>query len=181
MIVDLLRVTGEWTHRWYSSVDPKQMGETIHWISPTDPQPYSLLGAREYLERWIHHLQIRRAVGQPGLTDERFVAPAVALTLRGFPRGWARVQSPHDTTVTFTIADADVSWTLQRRGDAWVLNDGAPPQPSVLLTLDLDGAAHLFSRGLPGSDIPRRMRLEGDTDLGQMFVAGLAAFFGREE
>lgn len=70
LIIELLRITGDWTYRWYSSVDPNEAGETIHWISPTDLQPYWLLGAREYLERWIHHLQIRRAVGQPGLTEE---------------------------------------------------------------------------------------------------------------
>lgn len=180
LIVDLLRLTGDWTHRWYSSVDPNELGETIHWISLTEPQPYWLLAAREYLERWIHHLQIRRAVGQPGLSEERFVTPALAITCRGFPRGWAGVPAEDDTTVTFTITDTNPSWTLQRKGDEWVLHDGAPPQSSALLAFDLDTAAHLFSRGLPQSDIQSRIRVEGDTDLGQTFVGGLAAFFGQE-
>ncbi len=85
LVVDLLRITGDWTHHWYTSIDPNELGETIHWISLTEPQPYWLLAAREYLERWIHHLQISRAVGRPGLTDERFVTPALATTFRGFP------------------------------------------------------------------------------------------------
>lgn len=180
LIIDLLRVTGDWTYHWYSSVDPNQLGETIHWISPTDPQPYWLLGAREYLERWIHHLQIRRAVGQPGLTEERFVTPALAITFRGFPRGWAGVPAEEDTTVAFTITDATASWMLRRKGGGWVLHDGAPAQPNAVLAFDLDSAAHLFSRGLPQTEIQRRVRVEGDTDLAQMFAGGLAAFFGQE-
>ncbi|MEA2498497.1 MAG: hypothetical protein QOH26_902 [Actinomycetota bacterium] len=180
LIIELLRFTGDWTCRWYTSVDPDQLGEAIHWISPTDPQPYWLLGAREYLERWIHHLQIRRAVGQPGLTEERFVTPALAITFRGFPRGWAGVPAEEDTTVTFMLTDASPSWTLQRQNGEWTLHDGAPAQPDAVLAFDLDLAAHLFSRGLSQADIQRRVRIEGDTDLAQMFAGGLAAFFAQE-
>jgi hypothetical protein len=67
------------------------------------------------------HLQIRRAVGQRGLTEERFVTPALAITFRGFPRGWAGVPAEEDTTVAFTITDATASWTLQRKDGGWVL------------------------------------------------------------
>lgn len=180
LITDLLRVTGDWTSKWYASVDPSLVGETIHWISTTDPQPYWLLAAREYLERWIHHLQIRRAVDRPGLNDERYVVPAVAVTLRGFPSGLAAIPAEPDTTITFTITDADASWTLRRTSDAWVLLDGEPPQPNVRLGLTLDSAANLFSRGLPRAGIREQVAVEGDTDLRHLIVAGLEAFFGRE-
>jgi uncharacterized protein (TIGR03083 family) len=179
LLLELLRMSGDWTYRWYTSVDPNELGETIHWMSPTEAQPYWLLAAREYLERWIHNLQIRRAVGRSGLTEERFVAPALATTFRGFPRGWAGVPAEEDATVAFTITDASAAWTLQRRDGGWVLHEGAPAQPNALLGFTLESAAHLFSRGLPHTDIQRRIRVEGDTDLAQTFAGGLAAFFGR--
>jgi hypothetical protein len=181
VVAELLRVTGDWTHKWYASVDPSLPGETIHWISPTERQPYWLVAAREYLERWIHQLQIRRAVNNPGLMQARYVVPAVAVTLRGFPRGWARLPAPVDTTVAVMIADADASWTLQRGSDGWVLLDGSPAEPTVRLVLDLEGAAALFSRGLLASEVRQLLKVEGETDLGGMIVSGLAAFFGREE
>lgn len=180
VITELLRITGDWTQRWYASVDPNQLGETIHWISPTDPQPYWLLAAREYLERWIHHLQIRRAVNAPGLTDARYVTLAVAITLRGFPRGLAAIPAPPDATVMFTITDAEASWTLQSTANGWVLHDGAPSQPTVRLDLDLNGAAHLFSRGLLRSEVDKHVVVDGQSDLAHLLVTGLAAFFGRE-
>ena len=33
--------------------------------------------AREYLERWVHHSQIRRALGLPSLADRQFLVPGV--------------------------------------------------------------------------------------------------------
>ena len=180
VITDLLRVTGDWTSQWYATVDPNRLGETIHWISPADPQPYGLLAAREYLERWIHQLQIRRAVDRPGLTDEQYVVPAVAMTLRGFPRGLVGIPAEPDTTVTFVITDTKASWTLRRTTDGWVLQDGEPPRPNVRLGFSLDSTAALFSRGLPGSTIEKHVTVEGRTDLGDLLVGGLAAFFGRE-
>lgn len=181
LLTNLLRVTGDWTQQWYASVDPNRLGETIHWISPIDPQPYWLLAAREYLERWIHHLQIRRAVDRPGLTRARYVIPAIAITMRGFPQGLAGIAAEPGTTVTFSITGADASWTLQRTTDGWALHDGAPAQPSVRLGFSLESAAQVFSRGLLRSDVERHVTVEGEPDLGVMLVAGLAAFFGREQ
>ena len=181
VIVDLLRLTGEWTDRWYASVDPDRLGETIHWISPIDPQPYWLLAAREYLERWIHHLQIRRAVNSPGLNSARYVVPAVAVTLRGLPRALSSLPTSPETTITFTIRDADVSWTLRPVADSWQLHDGAPAEPDVRLSFGVESAVNLFSRGLPRSQVQQHVQIEGHTELGGMLVAGLASFFGRDD
>jgi hypothetical protein len=39
--------------------------------------PYWQAIAREYVERWVHHSQILRAVGSASLADERFVRTGV--------------------------------------------------------------------------------------------------------
>lgn len=180
LLIDLLRITGDWTHRWYASVDPDELGETIHWISPTDPQPYWLLTAREYLERWIHNLQIRRAVNRAGLTEPRYVLPAVAVTLRGFPPGLATLAAPNGATVTITISDQQ-SWTLQRASAGWVLLDGSPTTPTARLSISLEDTATLFSRGFPQEEVASRVEVDGDTGLASTLLAGLTAFFGRSD
>src|SRR5438876_1190444 len=84
------------------------------------PSTYWLLTAREYFERWIHQMQIRRAVGRPGLIDERHVLPAVATAVRGFPQGFAILPADDGTTFTLSVSDA-AAWTVRRDGDAWTL------------------------------------------------------------
>src|SRR5438270_87889 len=120
LLAELLSVTGEWTHRWYATVDPESRGEPVHWASP-DPAPYWLLAARELLERWIHHHQIRRAVGRPDLADGRLFAAAVATTIRGFPQGFEALPAPDGTTVT--IETPGGTWTVAKaeHGGHWSL------------------------------------------------------------
>ena len=62
LIVDLLERTGIWTHDWYTTVDPDSIGEIVM-LFGLEAAPYRSIAAREYVERWVHHLQIRRALG----------------------------------------------------------------------------------------------------------------------
>jgi hypothetical protein len=179
ILMELLRLSGEWTHLFYGTVDGDRLGEPVPWIGP-DPAPYWLLAAREYWERWIHQQQIRRAIGRPGFDDPRFVVPAVAVAMRGFPQGLAPFPAPAGTTVAFTITDAhDAAWTVGCDGQTWALYDGAPSGPTVRLAVDVATAALMFSRALSAADLTERVRPEGNTDLGAVIVAGLAAFFAR--
>src|SRR5947207_1469956 len=47
LLLELLRLSGQWTHEWYSTVDPERLGEPIAFVGPA-PAPYWLLAAREY-------------------------------------------------------------------------------------------------------------------------------------
>ena len=62
LVIELLPETGRWTHDWYSTVDPDRTGEVVLLFGP-DPAPYRAIAAREYVERWVHHLQIRHTLG----------------------------------------------------------------------------------------------------------------------
>ena len=177
LLLDLLRLSGEETHRWYSTVDPDLLGEPIPWIGP-HPAPYWLLCAREYLERWIHQSQIRRAVGLGEWFDQRWVHPAVAVAVRGFPAGFEALPVAEGSTVTIAFEDGP-SWTVRKDGDIWHLYDGSPPEPTVSLTMDPTAAALLFSRGFTKAEVIERLRLSGDSQVGEMLAIGLSAFFGR--
>jgi uncharacterized protein (TIGR03083 family) len=177
LLVDLLRLSGEEAHRWYNTVDANLLGEAIPWVGP-EPAPYWLLCAREYLERWIHHSQIRRAVDRGEWFDERWVDAAVAVAVRGFPAGLAALPAPDGATVTLAV-DGGPAWTVRQDDGSWRLYDGSPDKATVALRLDRPGAALLVSRGMTKAEVVERLKLEGDDELCQLFSIGLSAFFGR--
>jgi uncharacterized protein (TIGR03083 family) len=78
LLVELLRLTGEWTHRYYRGVDPTAAGEPVGLFGARDgTSPFWHAIAREYMERWVHHSQVRRALGLRSLAGERFVRVGV--------------------------------------------------------------------------------------------------------
>ena len=75
LLIELLRLTGEWTAAYYKSVDPDMPGEPVGLFgaSRDSSSPFWQAIAREYIERWIHHSQIRRALGLGSLADRLFL------------------------------------------------------------------------------------------------------------
>ena len=81
LVVELLRLTGEWTARYYSDVDPDARGEPVGFFGARGPSPYWQISAREYMERWIHQHQVRRAAGLSDL-GEPFLHAAAGVGAR---------------------------------------------------------------------------------------------------
>jgi uncharacterized protein (TIGR03083 family) len=74
IVMELLDVAGEWTAAYYERVDPDAPGERVGFFGATgENSPFWQAIAREYFERWIHHSQIRRAVGLTSLAARPFV------------------------------------------------------------------------------------------------------------
>jgi uncharacterized protein (TIGR03083 family) len=79
LLIELLRLSGEWTGAYYESVDPRSPGEPVGLFgaSPGSSSPFWHAIAREYLERWVHHSQIRRALGLGSLADWQFLRTGI--------------------------------------------------------------------------------------------------------
>lgn len=78
VVIDLLQVVGDRTADFYESVDLEARCEPVFFFgSMGEPSPYWQAIAREFVERWVHHSQIRRALGQASLADEQFVRTGV--------------------------------------------------------------------------------------------------------
>jgi uncharacterized protein (TIGR03083 family) len=78
LLVDLLAVSGDRTAAFYESVDLAAPCEPVFFFGSTgELSPYWQAIAREYVERWVHHSQILRALGSPSLAEERFVHTGV--------------------------------------------------------------------------------------------------------
>jgi uncharacterized protein (TIGR03083 family) len=84
LIGDLLDLSGRLSEDFYRSLDPMDLGEPVGFFgSRGQPSPWWQVIAREYVERWIHHSQIRRAVGSPPV-PARLSAPAMHAVVLGF-------------------------------------------------------------------------------------------------
>lgn len=80
LLIELLQWSDEQTAAFYESVDLDAPCEPVFFFgSAGEPSPYWQAIAREFVERWVHHSQIRRAVGLRSLADERFVRTGVAV------------------------------------------------------------------------------------------------------
>ncbi|MGQ0431010.1 MAG: maleylpyruvate isomerase family mycothiol-dependent enzyme [Microthrixaceae bacterium] len=90
LVIELLRLTGEWTAAYYEEVDPAAPGEPVGFFGAQgSSSPFWHAIAREYVERWVHHSQIRRAVGLGSLNDRMFLTvgtEVVAAAARVEPR-----------------------------------------------------------------------------------------------
>lgn len=94
LLVELLALTGEWTATYYEDVDPESPGESVGSFGGKrgSSSPFWHAIVREYMERWIHHSQIRRALGLGSLADRPFlevgieVVAAIGHVEPGIPR-----------------------------------------------------------------------------------------------
>ena len=79
VLTELLRLSGEWTAAYYQNVDPEAPGESVGFFAVRrgETSPWWHAIAREYVERWIHHSQIRRALGLSSLDDRQFLVPGI--------------------------------------------------------------------------------------------------------
>jgi uncharacterized protein (TIGR03083 family) len=80
VLVELLELAGAWTAEFYRCVDLEAPCEPVFFFGSTgEPSPYWQAIAREYVERWVHHSQIRRALGLGSLVGESFIATGIAV------------------------------------------------------------------------------------------------------
>ena len=79
VLTELLRLCGEWTAAYYQKVDPEARGESVGFsgVGRDETSPLWHVIAREYVERWIHRSQIRRALGLSSLYDRQFLVPGI--------------------------------------------------------------------------------------------------------
>jgi len=85
LLIELLELAGAWTAAYYENVDPDADGEPVglfgdHAMS----SPFWHAIAREYLERWVHHSQIRRALERGPLDDQPFLEVGMTVAAAAF-------------------------------------------------------------------------------------------------
>jgi uncharacterized protein (TIGR03083 family) len=175
LIIELLRQTGDWTRSWYCEVDPDSRGEIVMLFGP-EPATYRAIAAREYVERWVHHLQVRRALGLgPGALDAApLVDRAHAVIARALATLVTMVAPPSAGPIVLDLGSS--AWTYRLGpADARLVEPGAAGDATVTLTVDAAVATTLVSRGMTLADAEAVIRTTGDPELGAALRSSVAA------
>jgi uncharacterized protein (TIGR03083 family) len=171
LLIDLLRWSGDETQAYFASLDMFAIGEPVHWAGP-EPAPVWLDIAREYSERWIHQSQVRDAVGAPPLTEPRLFLPLLDTLVRALPHTFRDAEAPEGTHVRLEIGVgatglSPLQWSLVRDAGRWALFDSCPVEPAAVVRMDGDTAWRLFTKGITKEEALARVRVEGDSRLGE--------------
>jgi uncharacterized protein (TIGR03083 family) len=170
LLCDLLRLTGEQVSAFFQTLDPYEIGGPVSWAGP-EPAPVWLDLAREYTERWHHQQHIRDAVGKPGLTEPRYLAPVLDAFVRALPHTYREVGAPEETLVALTISGGSGgTWFLLRERGRWELYLEVARQPHAQVTLDEDAAWRLCTKGIDKEAARARTTMAGDPLLGAQML-----------
>jgi hypothetical protein len=139
--------------------------------------PYWAIAAREYLERWAHHLQVRRALAlDPGKLGAPPHLPMAASVVAHAVRQFVASLQPAPRVLTLDVGGAG-AWSYARVGDAEeiVVLDGRADDADATVRIDVSDAATLLSRGYDGAGVQRALRVDAEPELAR----AVAAFFAR--
>ena len=166
LVVEFIRVTGREVDRAFAGLDMLAPGVAVAWTG-TGPSPWWLDIAREYTERWVHHQQIREAVGQPLLTSRPWLHPVLATFMRSLPLAYDSIAAPPGTRVCVVVdGPAGGRWVLERSDERWRLVPETDSPPMTEVRLDQDLAWRLLTRLVPVDDAVRLVKIRGDRTLG---------------
>jgi uncharacterized protein (TIGR03083 family) len=179
LTVELLRCSGDWTAAFYGSVDLSAPGEPVGFFAATGASPYWQVIAREFVERWVHQQQIRRALRRPDLGRELLVA-AVDVVLQALATHLPGFGAPAGTTVALSVTGVG-RWALRREPDAWVPGggDALVADADVELALDPTQAIAVLSRGLHRTEAAAAFTTTGNPTLAGHVVQTVATFAAR--
>lgn len=179
LVIELLALVGDGSETFYREVGLDTVsGEPVGLFGATDVSPYWQVIAREYLERFVHQSQIRRAVGAPELGGElaapvaRVVAHALAAAMRGYA-------VPPGTCITIDFG-ATAICTWEREADRWVVNDGeVPGGAAARIVVAPRASVGMLTRAFSNHEAVARLTIDGDESVARGAVDIIALVLAR--
>jgi uncharacterized protein (TIGR03083 family) len=172
--VELLAFIGPKVDDALAALDLDAPGTSVAW-SGDGPTPYWLDIAREYTERWVHHAQMRLAVGAPPLLERRFLNPVLDTFMRSLPRAYEEVDADIGTRVDVLVeGEAGGRWTLRREGDRWHLVAADEHGAAARVRIPQAVAWKLLSRTIAVAEALPEIVTEGDERLGRPATRAVA-------
>lgn len=179
LVIEMLRLVGDWSEAFYCDVGlDTTSGEPVGFFAETEPSPYWQAIAREYVERFIHQSQIRRAVGAPELGGE--LATSAARVAAHVLAAWMRNYAPAAGSAIAVDFGAVGAWTWEREADRWVVREGnADRATTARIVVAPADAIAMLSRGLLRDEVVALLVISGDTTLASGAIDIIAPLLSR--
>jgi uncharacterized protein (TIGR03083 family) len=173
-LIELLGFSGSRLQAYFRSLDPMAIGPNVAWAGRGE-QPMWLHLAREYTERWLHQMQMREAVGAPGLYEWGLFHPVLDTFAQALPVAYGATEAPAGTHVRVDVrGDAGGRWSLVREAGRWVLAREVETAASAIVRLDQVTAWKLWTKGMPPQQAQALVQIEGDLSLGEPVLRAVA-------
>lgn len=147
IICALLDWTGRELQTYYETVDLRGQGH-VAWASD-DAVPMWFDIAQDLTEHWLHHQQIREAVGRDGPGDPEYLRAVLHTLVWAVPHHYRSVSAPPGRRVAVIIrGPGGGEWLLTRGQNGWELDDAIVAHVDARIELTSDDAWRLFSGAL---------------------------------
>lgn len=168
LMADLLEVTGGWVSAYVAELPPHAESRVaVAWAGEERSENWMDTG-REYTERWHHQMQIRDAVGAPGLLRRHWLRPVLDLSVRAFRRAYKDVPAAVGTAVVFDIdAEGENVWSVVREESGWAVMCGRASGAAACVSADADTAWKLLYNALTLEAARARVAIVGDHSLAE--------------
>jgi hypothetical protein len=175
LLIELLALTGPSVAAMFAALPPGGRALLpVGWAGDRESPNWLDVG-REYTERWHHQMQIRDAVGAPGLTERRWMDPVLELSVRALPHAYGSATADAGTAIVLVITDQPTaSWSVLREPQGWTVMGGEAPDAAASVRMEADTAWRLFFNGLQPAEARSRLEIRGDASLAEPLIAARA-------
>ena len=164
VLIALLEVTDRWLYDFMKHLDP--MGKAVFNVAWAGEKVSTnwFDTAREYTEKWHHQMQIRLAVGKPGINSRELMFPVIDTFLRGLPYAYKDIKKDGIVKVVLT-GESGGTWYLVKSEEKWQLVDSLQDEASAEVKLSDDIAWKLFSDTVKKEEVEGHIEISGDREL----------------
>lgn len=168
VLIDLLETTGKQYADYMNTLDP--WAEAIFPVAWAGEEISTnwFHAAREYAGKWTHQQQIRDAAGKDLLFEKDLYQPFIATVMCGLPHTYKNTQAPTGTSVLVKVKELDEEWHINKTDEGWVLRRETRLNPTSKITMDMDTAWRIFSKGVSPEAALKKVSIEGDESLGRV-------------
>lgn len=163
-LIDLLESTQNEFIKHYQSLDLMAPAVfSVAWAGD-EVSPNWFHVAREYTERWHHQQQIRDAVNKPGIMGREFFYPMIQTFMMALPHTYRNMRAEGATVAVVVSGEAGGEWKIQSGKDGWRFSTEGTPDATI--TMDADTSWKLFTKALAPAELPSRVSIAGNRELG---------------
>jgi uncharacterized protein (TIGR03083 family) len=168
VLTDLLESSGKEYADYITTLDPwAEATFPVSWAGEEISNNWFHI-AREYTEKWLHQQQIREAVGKEPLFNKELFHPFISTMMCGLSHTYKNTEAPTGTSVLVSVTGLDEEWHINKTDEGWVLRRETRLEPNVKITLDMDTAWKVFSKGIAPEMAREKTIIEGDIPLGMV-------------